>query len=414
MAITILRSPQQATPAHNPIVWEFSSTNTTQANFSFLVELTVNGTVYNYYQVFPEAGTTAKFDASEIARAVVNSPFVANFGLFQDYDNAIATFAIRVREKYGTPPVEQGSWTTITSNVFAFNGALKHPRWIDFDFSIYNLLQTDGALLLTDFPRSKQFFCGLNERVYLSVVNSDQAGNVRAIVSLYDLNGNYINGATPTATSSRINLFDASPQALIDDGIGITESDFAQCYYYEVIFRRQTVSPNNNSEAFRIYVDRTCSRYPTVRLHFLNKLGAWDSFSFNKLSMNNTDVTATHYQRNAGQWSNSNVWTYDRLNGSLMTVAKTSMDTMTVNSDWLPQEVQQWLAETLYESPAVYMEISNYEELTGSPSVYSTYTVFEPVNIVNAKYEKKQSVNNVEIREVIEIKRTYEWVSQLG
>ena len=241
---------------------------------------------------------------------------------------------------------------------------------------------------------------------------------MRAIVSLYDVNGNFINGATPTVQSERMNVWDLSPISLIDAGVGITGADFDTCFYYEVIFRRQTTSPTNNSETIRIYIDRECSRYPSTRLHFLNKFGVWDSFTFNRLSRNTTDVDSTHYQQNAGRWINGQ-WTYNLQNGSLSTISKTSSDNLTLNTDWMSEPLQKWLVETLLESPSVYMEVDVIAVSQGSPSgsdseQFDQVTVFEPVNVVNANYEKKQRVNSAQIRETIEIKRTYKYTSQLG
>jgi hypothetical protein len=135
-----------------------------------------------------------------------------------------------------------------------------------------------------------------------------------------------------------------------------------------------------------------------------------------------TDLTNEHYTRVAGRWdSGSRV--YGRENGQLLTVAKQSSDRLTLGSDWMSEELQRWLVETLYESPQVYMEVERLEDETspsgspsGSPSAPDpTFsTIFEPVNIVNTMYERKQRVNSSQIREVIEIKRTYNYVSQLA
>jgi hypothetical protein len=422
MAITIISTPRVVDPASNPLEYVFSSTNTGQPNFSFLVEVSVQGSVYNTYQVFPENGTSGKFDCMEIVRALSGSPFKFTGGLRYGYNEIYLQLNIRVRERYGTPPVPQGSWTSLTSNVFAFNGALKFAKWLTFDWTKYNLFSTDGAKISTDYPRSEKMYCSLSERFFVGIVNSDQANNLRAIISLYDAGGNFINGATPTDISERMNVFDISPTSIVQEGVGITWTDFDDCEYYDVVFRRQTASPNHNSEVVRVYVDRRCSKYPRTRLHFLNKLGVWDSFAFDRVSQDMTDLTNEHYTRVAGRWdSGSRV--YGRENGQLLTVAKQSSDRLTLGSDWMSEELQRWLVETLYESPQVYMEVQRVEDETspsgspsGSPSAPDpTFsTIFEPVNIVNAMYERKQRVNSSQIREVIEIKRTYNYVSQLA
>jgi hypothetical protein len=65
MAISFFQEPQLFTPATNPIIWVFSSDQTGQANFSYKVELIINGALFGTYELYPMFDTYAKFDASE-------------------------------------------------------------------------------------------------------------------------------------------------------------------------------------------------------------------------------------------------------------------------------------------------------------------------------------------------------------
>jgi hypothetical protein len=76
------------------------------------------------------------------------------------------------------------------------------------------------------------------------------------------------------------------------------------------------------------------------------------------------------------------------------------VENLRINSDWIKEDVQQWLVESLYSSPLVYMEVSQ--------------GVFEPVKITGTSYEKKQRVKHTLIQETINIERTYTYKSQLG
>ena len=84
----------------------------------------------------------------------------------------------------------------------------------------------------------------------------------------------------------------------------------------------------------------------------------------------------------------------------MTTFSKRAEDTMVLNSDWIYQDVQQWLVRELYESPNVYLEAS-----TGA---------FEPVNVTNEGYDLKQSRKDGLIMETIQIKKTYSYNSQLN
>ena len=132
MAVTITNSPQDYTTASNPVVFEFSSTQTAQTNFSFVVELQVNGAVHSYHQVFPESANFGKFDCSAILRTIVYSELVSDGTLDTAYTNAIATYKVRVIDKYGTPPVEIDAGTE-SSTFTVTNGSLRHADWIDYD-----------------------------------------------------------------------------------------------------------------------------------------------------------------------------------------------------------------------------------------------------------------------------------------
>ena len=115
MAVTITQEPQLFQPACNPYVWVFSSDQTAQPNFSFIVELYVNFVLVSTHQVFNESANYAKFDASGELRALLTSEMITTGALLTFYDTAISFVNIKVYEKYGTPPVISG--TSINSNV---------------------------------------------------------------------------------------------------------------------------------------------------------------------------------------------------------------------------------------------------------------------------------------------------------
>jgi hypothetical protein len=107
MAISITQQPQPFQPACNPFVWVFESDQTTQPNFSFIVELYVDFVLVSTHQVFNESGNYAKFDASGELRSLLTSEMVTTGALLTFYDPAISFVNIKIYEKYGTPPVLQ-------------------------------------------------------------------------------------------------------------------------------------------------------------------------------------------------------------------------------------------------------------------------------------------------------------------
>jgi hypothetical protein len=399
MAITIQQQPQLFSTAGNPIVWTFESDQTAQPNFCFIVELYVFGSLYSTHQVFPQFGILSRFNASEAMKSFLSSPLIVNGSLTTDYNTAITNAWIVVSEKYGTPPVIGASATTATMK--PFNGALRHPEFINWNYQDYNVDTnnplTPGVKFLTSWPRSRKYFCGLNENIFLGFISADTTFNVRfrlrtaAGVSIVtDLVSLFFNDLT---------VVDCSPNTIIAN-TSITALDFAAAAYYEVNARGAgTGSFNGSTEIFKIYIDNECHRYPTRRLHWLNKFGVWDSFTFTLVSTESTKVAGSTYERESGIWSGTN-YIYPLYQGEMTTFSKRAEDTMILNSDWIHQDVQQWLVRELYESPNVYLEAA-----TGA---------FEPVNVTNQGYDLKQSRKDGLIMETIEIKKTYSYNSQLN
>ena len=406
MAITLHSEPQFFQPACNPYIWVFSSNQTAQPNFSFIVELYVDFVLVSTHQVFNESGSYAKFDASGDLRCLLTSEMVTTGALLTYYDPALAFVNIKIYEKYGTPPTIQPGFVTGTVNR-AWNASLRHPDFINYDhldYMVSRLNANSGNILfLTDFPRSRKYFVGLYESAFLTFIARGSATSYNIIFNLYDITNTLV--ATDTVTiplALNIGVIDCAPQNLISNTT-LTLLDFQASAYFTVQVQPGT-EPfgffSGLTEVFRFDIDTECHRYDTRRLHWLNKLGGWDSFTFTLVSVNTSKVTTSDYQRERGEWNTTGTaWQYTLYHGQDMAFNKFSTDTLVLNSDWIKQEVQNWLVRDLYESPKVYLE-----ENTGA---------FEPVKVTNSDYKLKQRRVDGLIQEVVNIERTYNYNSQL-
>ena len=395
MAVTIYDEPQDISPAGNPLMFTFSSDQTGQDNFSFIIEVYVNSALHSTHQVFRQFGTLSKFDCSGIlASTLLNLEITTDFEF--DATNSMSSYAIVVYEKYGNPPITQASASS--STLKAFNGALRHQDWIDWDYTIYDPNQTQDAVFLTDFPTSQKAFCGIVENFYLGYFEQSGMAGVSFIIDLYDINGVVTSGDSFGLTSTEFNILNVGPTAIASASPVLTITDFSSdCYYYEF---RVDVAGVSQVGPFRIYVDKDCKRYETRRLHWLNKFGVWDSFTFSLVSIDSSTVQSYGYQREKGIWDGTS-YTYPLYQGEKTTFAKTASDQLILNSDFIRQEVQQWLVRGLYESPVVYLEVEDGTE-------------FEPVNVTNSNYQFKTRRRDGLIQEQITIERTYTYTSQLN
>lgn len=393
MAITINQEPQLASPANNPLVFTFSSDNTTEANFSYVIEVYVNGGLHSTHKVFPESGANSRFDCSEVMRSVVRSLNPVVNAINYNYDSTWSSYYITVYESYGDPIEIHASATSSTLN--AFNGALRHIDFISWDYGLYDPYLTDGALMLTSFPRGEKYIVGMLDRTFVSVLNTTES-SLDLFVDLYDITGTLIASDTAAIDNYFITSIDASPDSLINN-MSFTIGNFEDCYFYEVY---TSVTLGYSTERFRIYMDHSCERFTNYRLHWLNKFGAWDSFSFNLLSQESTDISSTQYKREKGIWKGDN-FQYNRNRGEVMTVSKSSIDKMILNSDWMKEAVQNWLVRELSESPKVNLYIESD-------------TDFEPVNVAASNTVLKKKYTAGLIQENVTIERTYSYNSQLN
>lgn len=393
MAVTIYDEPQLIAPAGNPLVFTFSSNQTAQDNFSFIVELYINSSLHSTHQVFRQFNTLSKIDVSgAIQSQLQNMPITTS--LEYNATDSMVEYAIIVYEKYGATPTIQASATSTTLK--AFNGALEFRDWVNWDYSIYDPNLTQDAIFLTYFPTSKRALCGMYENFYLGYF--EQTGSIPVVFNVYllDVQGNTIASDSIGLTSTDFNILNVGPQVIIAN-TAITQNDFDGCYKYEVSV---DVSGVSFVGPFSIYMDIDCKRYDTYRLHWLNKFGSFDSFTFSLVSTESATVQSFSYERDPGQWDGTS-YVYDVNVGQMIHFAKTKTQQLTLNSDWINQDVQQWLIQSLFDSPIVYLEVDN-----GSG--------FEQVKVLNTSYQLKTRRRDGLIQEQINIDRSFTYRSQLN
>lgn len=402
MAITLYDQPQLIAPAGNPLVFTFSSDETAQPNFSFIVELYINNQLRLTQEVYRQFNTLGRIDVSEAVQSTLSSPLVVDGTLLTYYDTAINEYYIVVYEKYGDPAIIQASDTS--SVLYGINASLRHQDFISWDYldhavSTSNPNSGSGVTWLTDWPRARRFFVADDESLFMGILNGDP-GYFQVRFRLYDSNNTLIVTATDSNTANQFPVVDVSPLTIIAN-TAITQANFDDCAYYEITPRgtQSGGSYSGGGEPFIIYLDRECKRYETRRLHWLNKYGVWDAFTFSLVSVDSSTVQSYGYQREKGVWDSTS-YVYPRYQGEKVDFAKTSADQLTLNSDWINQDVQQWLVRSLMESPSVYLEIE--------------YAKFEPVKVTNTSYQLKTRRRDGLIQEQITLERTYTYTSQLN
>ena len=111
------------------------------------------------------------------------------------------------------------------------------------------------------------------------------------------------------------------------------------------------------SEAVTFNIDRNCSKFTPVRLHWMNRLGGFDSFNFDLKSEESTKVDRKQYDQQAHTFTGFG-WSYDKADRG-----RTQYDTqltkrLKVNTNYLNETESVWM-ESLFTSPEVYQELGN-------------------------------------------------------
>ena len=393
MAITIHDQPQLIAPASNPLVFTFSSDETAQDNFSFIVEVFVDSAMILTQQVFRQFNALSRIDVSGAIETYIRNT-IPTTNLELDATDSMVTYAIIVYEKYGDPAIIQASATSTTLK--AFNGSLEYEDWINFDYAIYDPNQTQDAFFLTFFPLTSKRLVGMDENFYLAFFEQTAVASCDLNIELLDISGTTIATDFITLTATDFYILNVGPQVIIDN-TSITQIDFDTCYRYVISVSVQGVSfvgPIN------IYMDLACQRYEPYRLHWLNKLGCWDSFTFGLVSTNTASLDSFDYERDPGVWS-GNSYTYPLYSGQKINYTKRKNKQLSLNSDFISEDVQNWLVTSLYDSPVVYLERDNG-------------TDFEIVKVTNKNYKLKTRRTDGLLQEEILIERTYIYRSQLN
>jgi hypothetical protein len=336
MAITYLQQPasQSIQATDNPIVFQFSSNQTTQANFCFIVETLLNGLVVSTDKVFPERGNRAHWDASKISMTSVK-PTLRTTGIISM--QTLPQLTVRVAERYGTTPVTQA---------FSASNTIKllKARCSDEDYQLDWIEDTyvPDEKWLTEIPEGKMIV-SKKYPIYASILTTDAAVQVEAYC--YDATGNLLGivSEQSTAGGDKVNV-QITPQDIIAEiaPASIDELDRLEIYM-------------NQSEALTAeFVPNECTEFH--QLNWMNKLGTYDQFLFGHNHDQETAISALEYKKQFGAWNSSNVFQFDPLTSGDTTYTKIIQPTGIVYTGWISQEYQNWLAQIYYSINTILFE----------------------------------------------------------
>jgi len=361
--------------AHSPLWFVVSSDNTAQDNFKFVFEVFIGGVKVATLKRWPHPSTIyGSIDVAPIVRSYLSNnyllePSPASGAWYVDYD-------VKVGEEYGSPPttyLNLNSWL----NVRAYNS------YEDITGTyLKSQIFTKQDKLLTSRPMTYE-------------------GRKTELISVP-----YWNYSDPILTPYDLNVYDSAGGLLItEERTMLLSHNVVDCSLANVDLITDTIIANAaslelviGSETFTInYCEARAYTGRTV--HFLNKYGGYETYSFTGKSRMTADIDRKEYGLQQDQL-------YD--NGS--TVAMTPLEEGTTNvyrgskrtahvgkrykyklsSAHLSDEEFTWLAE-LVASPMVYLYMPDFDNVQKAM----------PVKILNTNYDylriESDKVNCLEI-----------------
>lgn len=384
MAITINSVPATYPSMHDDLWFVASSTNVGVTNFKFVYDVYINGAQVSRNKIFPSPsaeGSYGVFNASPMVRAYVTNYFEPSGSsvLVASNDKIKVDYQVRIGEEVSgavTPNLASGSYSAYNYYAPLFGDIFTENGDIPLVLSNYydNLLienYTDDWLSDRDnsditIEYGDQFFItflkitGGTYKLWVQPTNED--GTL----------GTAVSGAL--TMSGQFNLFNFQAAA-INAWHGsdiITENTYGYNVYISlgaattrVLQFRQVCNP----------------KYRQYNLHFLNRLGGYDTMAFRLVNKRRSEFQRSSYRRNPYQLSNgtmTNIDTYNKYNETSFNYAIQHTDFYMLTSDWVNDQDYAWLAQ-LIASPIVYMEVQG---------------AFFPVTIRNTNYQYKYKVND--------------------
>ncbi|KAB2916955.1 MAG: hypothetical protein F9K23_07065 [Bacteroidetes bacterium] len=355
MAITLHNRPQALTPVYNDMMFIVGSTLAATQYFKMVVKVYHAGTLKKTlkYDKWPH-GNYIQADVHRMLEPRYN-PVIENLAKgatgFKVARGTMADYKVEFTEEINNLPIASGM---VSASGYAFNAALKYLDWIDFDYTDYDLLSGTQRRLLTNSPRTLKI--REDEAASLSHISIGKQVS-KALVTTYNAAGGVINAYTVTHT-----LYSGSDQGIsysldfmcgpYNLGGSIITSEVVR---YTVVFLASDNSPV--SETFTFVVDRDCGRHQLFRLHFLNRLGRFDSYTFTGSHKQTTQFKRSGYQKFTGYTDlDTMAWTNNSYARGTVNFDTVETEQYSINTGWITEEESVWLQE-LAGSPAVYWQI---------------------------------------------------------
>ena len=368
MSVTILNTPATYSSMHTDLWFVSSSTNSGTTNFKFVYDVKVNNSLVARSKVFPDvSGNYGVFNAAPIVRAYTSNYFEPSGSsiLVASNNKMKVDYVIEVREEVSGSiavlPDASGSYSAYNYYPPLFADMIDIGNDIPLVLDDYyeNLLvnnYSDNWLTDRDFSDIQMEF---GDQCFISYFRKTTGGTYTATIDVVNEAGSVLSSYTGSLNlSGEFNLFSLQAAA-INTFAGSTLIN-QSTYGYHVYINYSAGAGSFVSP--KVKVKQVCyPKYRQYNIHFLNRLGGWDTMKFALVNKRSTEFTRSSYRRSEWQLNGStmsNVDVYNRYNETTLNYSIQHKDKMHLISDWVSENDYEWLAQ-LVGSSICYIEVQS-------------------------------------------------------
>lgn len=438
MAITVTQKPnEKVIPAYHDIVFVLDNGATSQYYHKYVLTVKKGATtvatlkvsannqdvgIVNISQIVQDycksdvdgydlAGTTTYNSTKAGVGAHTTQHAIHQIDQYSRNKSNLVKFTIEAHEEYATTATgnvaQQGS-TVSVGDYIVWNGTAQHDNGLVYDYTPY-ILDGNTKQFLTSVPASvkRKVRSGdyhtvamLNGtftnqdttteysnpdylRIYFYDSSDTQLSTV--VVNNDDVNGGY----TPSSAT------DQSVRGFLYAGVGLknfTNAGYtvpATTAYYTVQAQYGLSVEQGAVYTFELQED-DCKGFDTIRLAYLNRLGAWDYFNFTKKSTRTTNIQKSLFKSAYGTWQDDS-YSYGTWEGGSGANSVTAVETIEANSDFM-SEAEAAAMEELFTSPQVFMQDGDN---------------FVPVFVTEQSYTKRTKANDKLMQYIVAIEKSH-------
>ncbi len=368
MAITIESALPEYNTIYNEMVTVLSSTNTAHPNFSYLIDIYINGSVTKEerIRVAPENEYSyGMYDVHRILESFVTSDIgdtTATDGITTNA-NSIISFQLKFGEEYGTT-VTQYPDLTVDTLKYAFNGSLSFNDFVDFEYNNYVLgsskrkYLTNQPTIDTSITDSGWIYFLPNSGNNVDVIEIETFDSAGASIGTWEVQNSFTFASVEEymlkvpSNPVSINLIDNAEFA---SGVQPVIDSSTASYTIKAL----NAATSTISETKTFNIQEPC-KYEKQRLIFLNELGGFDGFNFNLVHRETAQIEKRNYKKNPKRIDSSGGYAYTKQQRSKIQYYTKSVSTVQLTSNFVNEETYRWLKE-LVESPEIYLENENNE-----------------------------------------------------